>query len=154
MNNPNIRVRVRHNRSLALIAIVVPVSGESLKLVGVEPQDGPLPDVQALIGQVFANRGDLRKAIEARMVSLVGETLEKVVLTESVMRAWMSLATRVAHAAVARGVRPDEIPNERAKPVEGGRLLIWCDIPGQRVELIVGPSDWAWATVARKHPLH
>lgn len=139
------RVRVNRNHSHALIAIIQPLEGESFRLVGVDPCKGPLPNCAAVIGRVFTSRGELRAAISPLFDSLIGATLDKFVLKPEVRNAWLLDASQAAHAAVGRGVRPEDVPDAMAKPVDGGRLQIWCDVPGQRMEYIVDKADWAWA---------
>lgn len=139
-------VRVRHNKSRAVLA-EVRRDADRFTLVSVRPLDGPLPEVEHLIDQSFRDLGGVRNALIAAMKGEVGDTLDHVWLSEQAYDAWMAKAAAAARSFAATGgsLDPDSIPDERARPLPDGSLLIWVHLPnGTRVELAVPEGQWAW----------
>lgn len=139
-------IRVRHNKSRAVLADVRR-DARRLTLLALRPLDGPLPEVDHLIDQAFADFDAVRRALLAAMMGEVGDTLDNVSLSAQAYDAWMAKAAAAARTLAASGssIDPDSIPDERAKPLPDGSLLIWVPLPdGARVELVVPKGQWAW----------
>ena len=137
---------MRHNASHAVVASVERLPDGGLKLRGIGPLDGPMPDVTHLMGQRFPDLAALRRALVAAMRGDVGGTLDNVLLSRWAYDAWIDRASQAAQSI--NGVAPETIPDEMAKPLPDGSLLIWVDLPSGRVELTVPKGHWAW----RRHP--
>jgi hypothetical protein len=131
------------NPNRAVLADVERV-GENIRLVGVRPLDGEMPEVGHLLGGLFPDVKALRLALVAALKGVVGDTLDNVLLSGRAYAAWQQKAAEAARA-LPKGVDPGEIPDEKAKPLPDGRLLIWVELPGGgRVELAVPKDEWAW----------
>lgn len=145
------KVFVRHNTSYAVVAEVTPLQDDAIRVESVHPVDGRLPEVGHLIGGVFPSVKDLRQALVTAMKGVVGDTLDHVLLSQDAYHEWGRVAADAVRQAVAEGVciSPENIPDEMAKPVDAGGLLVWVDIPGwRRIEMVIPKSQWAW----RKRP--
>ena len=129
-----IRVVARHNTSRAVMAVVEQLR-DGIKLRGVSPLDGVMPEVGHLVGQRFENLETMRKALIDAMRGPVGGTLNHVLLSRWAYDAWIDKIS---------GVDQDAIPDEMVKPLPDYGLLIWVDLPSGRVELTVPKGHWAW----------
>ena len=143
-----IRIKAGKDKNLSVWAIVRQ-EGTHLRLERAEPDIGEMPDVSHLVGSLFPDMGALRRSVVAAMTGVTGDTLDHVVLTQ----VGYEMAVRaLAHAAgklEGSGISPDEIPDEQAKSMPDGSLLIWVDLPnGQRIETSIPEKEWAW----RKRP--
>jgi DNA-binding transcriptional LysR family regulator len=135
---------VRHSPTRAVLADVEK-HGQHYRLVRISPHNGPLPECGHLIGQVFPDLAAIRRALIAAMKGTVGDTLDNVLLSAAAYTAWQETAISAAKRLVAQGMVIESIPDEMAKPLPDGRLLIWVDLPdGQKVELAIAKTDWAW----------
>lgn len=108
-----------------------------------------MPDVVHLMGPgiFLPDLPGLRRAIEAAMRGPVGDTLDRVLLTRSVYDRWIAIAAEAAKN-LPFGTDTSTIPDERARAISGGRLLIWIDLPNQqKVSLILEKDEWAWRTI-------
>lgn len=144
MGNERWTMKVRHNKSHAVLADVERV-GEHLRLLGVRPLDGDMPEVGHLIGAIFPDVAACRNALLAAMKGPVGDTLDNVLLSAAAYAAWLEKAGAAANRMVALGIAPDAIPDEMAKPLPDGSLLIWVDIPQfGRVSMSVPKEHWQW----------
>jgi len=133
---------VRHNVSHAVTAVVERNDDGSVRLEGVQPLAGKMPEADHLLGQRFPDLAALRRALVAAMRGVVGDTLDHVLLSKWAYDAWMDRVSRAAETLV--GVEPESIPDEMAKPLPDGGLLIWVDLPAGRVDLVVPIGHWAW----------
>ena len=138
------KIKVRHNKRRAVWAQTEPAPG-GLRLVDVAPLDGPLPEVQHLLGQRFPNIGAVRRALVAAMKGAVGDTLDNVLLSRAAYDAWIRKALQAANEMRGTGVSSDTIPDERARERPNGSLEISIDLPtGRRISMIVPKGQWAW----------
>ena len=142
------RATVRHNASTAVVASVERLPDGTVKLNGVGPLDGVMPDVRHLLDQRFPNLSALRRALVAAMRGAVGDTLDHVLLSKWAYVAWEEKASQAAQSLKGAEVDPESIPDEMAKPLPSGDLLIWVDLPSGKVELTIPKDHWAW----RRHP--
>ena len=133
---------VRHNVSHAVTAVVERNDDGSVRLEGVQPLAGKMPEADHLLGQRFPDLAALRRALVAAMRGVVGDTLDHVLLSPQAYAAWLERAAQAA--AGLDGVSPDAIPDEMAKPLPDGSLLIWVDLPAGMVDLVVPIGHWAW----------
>lgn len=141
-------ILVRHNSSNAVNAKIQEVSNGYL-LVAVTKKNCLLPQVGHLLGIIFPDIAAIRNSLVAAMKD-VGDTLDHVLLTTAIYIAWQEHAVNMAKKAIALGVSPEDIPDEMAKALPGGYLLIWVDVPKVgRVELKVPPGEWDWANGKR-----
>lgn len=71
--------------------------------------------------------------------------LDKILLSEEAVAAWMAIVPRVARAFQAVGIRPEEIPDERARIESDGSLKIFVEVPGGcgEISLTIPPESWA-----------
>ena len=136
-----LKITVRHNVSHAVQAVVERRQG-GVVLKEVQPLAGRLPEVGHLLGQTLPDLPSLRRALVAAMRGVVGDTLDHVLLSPQAYAAWLERAAQAA--AALDGVSPDAIPDEMAKPLPDGSLLIWVTLPAGRVELVVPRGHWAW----------
>ena len=132
----------RHNASHAVVASVERMFDGSVKLRGVGPLDGQMPDATHLVGQCFPDLSALRRALVAAMRGDVGGTLDNVLLSRWAYDTWVDRASKAAQSI--NGVDSETIPDEMAKPLPDGSLLIWVDLPNGRVEFTVPKGHWAW----------
>lgn len=84
-----------------------------------------------------------------RPITLSEKTLnaEEILISPAAYFAWQEKAATVAREVTKLEViDPESIPDERAKPIDGGALLIWVDLPSPtgRVELVVPKGQLAW----------
>jgi len=108
-----------------------------------------MPEVGHLVGQRFPDLSALRRALVAAMRGDVGGTLDNVLLSRWAYDTWIDRASQAAQSLKGAGVDPETIPDEMAKPLPDGSLLIWVDVPNhERVELVVPKGHWTW----RKRP--
>jgi hypothetical protein len=140
----NITLLVRHERR-AVRAFLAPDEG-CLRLMKLEPVEGPLPEWDHLAGELFLDEDGVRRAVEAALRGAVGDTLDLVRLDEQAYRDWLARAGEAANrwARSGRLATLSAIPDERARPLPDGSLEIYLDLPGERVSLIVPPGRWAW----------
>ena len=81
----------------------------------------------------------------------VGDTLDRVLLSRVAYDRWNALATEVAKTLPAT-MDLATIPDERARAISGGRLLIWVDLPdGKKIQLTLEKEEWAWAPQQQEH---
>lgn len=144
MTDKEFSIRVRKNKSHAVMARVERVD-DGLRLLEVEPQQGPMPDVDHLVGALFPDAGAVRRAVLAAMDGVVGDTLDNVLFTRQAYEAVMAAMTRAGSALRQAGIPLDAIGTEMAKPLPSGELLVWVDVKGgPRVEVVIPKGEWAW----------
>ena len=144
---------IRASRSRSCIAHWEAVENGDIRLLRVSSDMGPLPDIGHLTGPgvVFPDLDTLRRAVTAAMKGPTGDTLDRVMLSRSAYDRWNALA---AEAVKTLPVATDlaAIPDERARAITGGRLLIWVDLPGgKKIQLTLEKEEWAWAPQQREH---
>jgi hypothetical protein len=72
-------------------------------------------------------------------------TLDNVCISAAAYAAWMEKSGAAAQEAVAHGIAPESVPDEMAKPLPNGGLLVWVDVPGLgRVSMVVPKEHWQW----------
>lgn len=116
-----------------------------LRLIRLTKKTGPVPDHQHLLGAGrFTDLDALKRAVLAAMAGPVGDTLDRVLLTQAAYQRWMETA-RAAVATLKTPLDGNAIPDERASALPDGRLRIWVDMPnGQTIKLDLAPHEWAW----------
>lgn len=135
-------IRVRHNKSHAVWVDLRATQGGYV-LERVRPLDGPLPEYSHLQGETFPDVRSVRLAVLAAMRGVVGDTLDNVRLSMWAYTAWVEVASRAASGLGQ--IDPDSIPDEMAKPLPNGDLLIWVDLPdGNKATLNVPKGHWEW----------
>lgn len=135
---------IRASRARSCIAHWDATPEGDIRLVRVSPNDGPLPDVGHLVGAQFRDLAGLRLALIAAMKGPVGDTLDRVLITRAAYDRVAGLLREIA-ARLPAGTDPDTIPDERARPISGGRLLVWVDLPtGERASVILEKGEWGW----------
>lgn len=140
---------VRHNAHNAVMATVERLAPEpGFRLLSVAPRDGKMPSMEHLLGVDYPDLGCVKRVLVSAMKDC-GDTLDNVNLSLQAYQAWMEVANRACRQAVSLGVDASSIPDEMAKALPDGHLLIWVDVPGMgRVEMRVPKGGWAW----RKQP--
>lgn len=134
-------ILIRHNRRRAVVAHVGPTD-TGIRLLRLTPDSGPVPEYGHLSGREFPDMSALRRAVLAAMRGPVGTTLDRVLLSPWAYHSWLKTVEDTDLA----DLDPQLIPDEQARPISGGRLLIWVDLPnGRKVDLIIPPEHWAWA---------
>lgn len=143
---------VRASRTRSCIAHWEATETGEIRLLRVSPDQGPLPDVGHLTGPgvVLPDLDALRRAVMAALKGPTGDTLDRVLLSRSVYNRWTALAAEAAKTL--RDIDSPTIPDERARAISGGRLLIWVDLPdGGTIKMIVEKEEWAWQPQQREH---
>lgn len=113
-------------------------------LLAVEPASGQLPDCSDLIGS-YTSVAAARRAVLARLRSPRRDTLDRVLLSVEVVRAWEAHAASIAAQLTAAGISPADIPDEQAEQQADGSLLIYVEVPGQpRIGMRVPAGAWRW----------
>jgi len=139
---------VRHNVGHAVMT-TLHQSREGYKLLEVDAVSGKLPEVNELLGLVYPDLQAVRNCLVVAMKDL-GDTLDRVSLSLAAYYAWQDIAVRAGQKANSLGVSVEEIPDELAKALPDGHLLIWVDVPMVgRVELSIPPHDWEWTNKKR-----
>lgn len=138
------QILIRASRARSVIAHYDTTDG-AIQLIRLSPDAGPLPDYAHLIGQCFPDQVSLRLAVIAALSGPVGDTLDHVLLSRDVYDRWNQIAAQAARK-LPTATDPALIPDERARALSGGRLMIWVDLPEPvgTVKLIVAPGEWAW----------
>jgi hypothetical protein len=104
-----------------------------------------MPEVGHLIGGLFPDIAACRRALLAAMKGHVGDTLDNVLISAAAYAAWLEKAGAAARQMAALGVAPNAIPDELAKPLPDGSLLVWVDVPALgRVSMLVPKEQWQW----------
>lgn len=117
-----------------------------LRLIRLTGKSGTMPDHQHLLGGAgrFPDLDALKRAVLATMAGPVGDTLDRVLLTQTAYQRWMETA-RNAVATLKTPLNGNAIPDERARALPDGRLRIWVNLPnGQTIKLDLAPGEWAW----------
>jgi hypothetical protein len=126
-----------------------------LRIVAVRARNGPSPDCTHLIGEAFPDNGAVRRAVLSVLNGNGGDTLDRVRLSAKAYMAWQTTAV-----AASRSITDEQrkrlvvsaIPDERARAISRGRLLIWVDLlPDKRVELILEAGEWEWRPGQAEH---
>jgi len=99
-----------------------------------------LADLTALHGSQV---GAITSALIAASPDVAGEVLDRVLLCGETVVAWHRLAAEAARR-LPPGTDPTSIPDARAREQADGSLLIWADLPGERVQVVVPRGQWAW----------
>ena len=142
MRRRNPLIVVRHNASHAVVASAERLPDGGLKLRGVGPLDGQMPDVTHLIGQRFPDLPALRRALVAAMRGTVGDTLDHVLLSRWAYQTWVNQVSKAAKSL--KGVAKETIPNGMVKPLPDGSLFIWADFRSEKAKLTVPREHWVW----------
>lgn len=69
--------------------------------------------------------------------------LDEVLLSENSVSAWQMVCRREARRL--RGIKPSEIPDERARENADGSLTIFVPLPdGTEISMIIPVGEWSW----------
>lgn len=139
------RIHVTHGGTTVVAELKRVAYGFELQTV--VTTDGPAPDIGHLSGATFPDQQAVHLALVAAIKGRVGDTLDNVLLSPRAYRQWQETAAEAVRVAASMGLRvdPDTIPDEMAKSLPDGRLLIWVDVPGfRRIQLVVPNGQWTW----------
>lgn len=152
MTSPQKTVLVRHDRHSAIRATFLPLEGGGLILQKAVGHNGYQADVSHLIGARFPEFAALKLALLASMKAAVGDTLDRVLLSEAAYRSWINMVRSKAIALQRAGYDCSQIPDEQARPTKEGGLLIWVNIPGQeRLSMLIPKDQWSWRQGQGEH---
>lgn len=143
MSRQIITVRLRRGRAARAD---IERTADGVRLHAVLPHEGPLPECSDLAGSLHLDAAGVRRAILARLRTPRRDTLDRVLLTPDVVRAWEQHAR--AAMAMMPPLTPEQVaalPDEQAQAQPDGSLLICVDTPHGAVSMRVEPGQWAWA---------
>ncbi|RME81251.1 MAG: hypothetical protein D6775_14040 [Caldilineae bacterium] len=137
------RIKVRHNKAHAVWAVVEDTP-DGVRLVGVEPYQGPVPEVAHLLGAEFPDNASVRRALIAAMKGPVGDTLDNVLLSKRAYDAWLLFAQQQAARLASEGVHASAISDEMAEALPDGSLKIWVTVGEEEISMLIPPEEWSW----------